>query len=302
MIRRPPRSTLFPYTTLFRSIRPEDLARLRGLAKGSMNEQFKRLVAHCDQLLAKPPSTAEPPKYGPKVVRNSDEWRKIWWGNRTATINVLHNAATLGFTRLLGGKAEYGQLAKRLLLDCAEWDPVGATGFGYNDEAGMPYAYYFVRTYTFVNDLLTDDERERCRSVMKCRGEEMYRHLYPRHLWRPYSSHSNRAWHFLGEVGIAMLGEVEGAEDWVWFAMNVFYNVYPVWADDDGGWHEGCGYWNSYVGRFTWWADVMRAAMGINAYDKPYFAKIGYYPMYLLPPGKAGAGFEIGRASCRERV
>jgi len=71
--------------------------------------------------------------------------------------------------------------------------------------------------------------------MMKIRGDEMYRHLYPRHLWRPYASHSNWAWHFLGEIGIAFAGEVEGAKDWVWFAANVFFNVYPVWSDDDGG-------------------------------------------------------------------
>ena len=45
--------------------------------------------------------------------------------------------------------------------------------------------------------------------------------------------------------------------------MNVFYNVYPTWSDDDGGWHEGVMYWSSYVGRFTWWADVMKAATGM---------------------------------------
>ena len=272
-------------------VRPEDLPRLRELAQGSMRPEVDKLVAECDALLAHPPATAEPPKYGPDVVRNSEQWREIWWGNRTYTIKALDSAATLAFTRLLGGKNEYGQLAKQILMECAKWDPLGATGYRYNDEAGMPYAYYFARTYTFVNDLLSDEEREICRRVMKIRGDEMYQHLYPRHLWQPYSSHSNRAWHFLGEVGIAMLGEVEGADEWVWFAMNVFHNVYPVWSDDDGGWHEGFLYWSSYIGRFTWWADVMRSAMDINAYDKPYFSQIGYYPMYLLPPGKVGAGF-----------
>lgn len=272
-------------------IRPEELPRLRELAQGSMRSEFDQLVAQCDELLAHPPATAEPPKYGPDVVRNSEEWREIWWGNRTYTIKALDAAATLAFTRLLGGKDEYGQLAKQILMACAKWDPLGSTGYRYNDEAGMPYAYHFVRTYTFANDLLSEDEREICRRVMKIRGDEMYEHLYPRHLWQPYSSHSNRAWHFLGEVGIAMLGEVDGADEWVWFAMNVFYNVYPVWSDDDGGWHEGFLYWSSYIGRFTWWADVMRSAMDVNAYDKPYFSQIGYYPMYLLPPGKVGAGF-----------
>ena len=275
-------------------IRPEHLPRLRTLARGPLRDRFQELVARCEQLMADPPPTAEPRKYPPDMVRGSQEWKALWWGNRTYTIAALNGAATLAFTRLIGGKEEYGQLAKRILLDCAQWDPTGATGYRYNDEAGMPYAYYFSRTYTFVNDLLSEQQRQLCRRVMKIRGEEMYRHLYPRHLWRPYSSHSNRAWHFLGEVGIAFLDEVEGAEDWVWFAMNVFYNVYPVWCDEDGGWHEGVAYWSSYIGRFTWWADVMRVAMGVNAYDKPYFAKAGYYAMYLLPPGKLGGGFGDG--------
>ena len=275
-------------------VRPENLPRLRELAGGAMKDRFEQLVARCDQLLADPPPTAEPRKYPATMKRGSQEWKSLWWGNRTYTIAALDGAATLGFTRLLGGKEEYGRLAKRILLDCAKWDPHGATGYRYNDEAGMPYAYYFSRSYTFLHDLLSEEERETCRRVMKVRGDEMYQHLCPRHLWRPYSSHSNRAWHFLGEVGIAFLGEIEGADDWVWFAMNVFFNVYPVWSDDDGGWHEGVMYWYSYIGRFTWWADVMRAATGINAFQKPYFSKVGYYPMYLLPPGKVGGGFGDG--------
>jgi hypothetical protein len=73
--------------------------------------------------------------------------------------------------------------------------------------------------------------------------------------------------------------------------MNYFANVYPVWCDQDGGWHEGITYWDSYLERFTWWADIMRSAMGISAYDKPYFSKAGYYAMYLMPPHKLGGGF-----------
>ncbi|MHC4680865.1 MAG: DUF4962 domain-containing protein, partial [Planctomycetota bacterium] len=272
-------------------MRPENLGRLRELARGRMKPEYDELVKDCERLLARPPATEEPPKYPAGTIRNSDPWRDIWWGNRTYTIRALNSAATLAFTRLLGGQEEYGLEAKRILLECAKWDPKGSTGYRYNDEAGMPYNYYFSRTYSFVNDLLSEEEEELCRKVMKVRGEEMYRHLCPRHLWQPYGSHANRAWHFLGEVGIAFLGEVEGADDWVWFAMNVFVNTYPVWSDDDGGWHEGSSYWSSYQNRFTWWADIMREAMGIDAYDKPYFSKAGYYAMYLLPPGKVGGGF-----------
>ncbi|MHC4700022.1 MAG: DUF4962 domain-containing protein, partial [Planctomycetota bacterium] len=269
-------------------MRPENLDRLRRAARGKMKAEYDALVRDCERLLSRPPATKEPPTYPNGIVRGSDPWRDIWWGNRTYTIRALNAAATLAFTRLLGGQEEYGMEAKRILLECAKWDPKGSTGYRYNDEAGMPYNYYFSRTYSFVNDLLSEQEKQLCRKVMKVRGDEMYRHLCPRHLWRPYGSHANRAWHFLGEVGIAFLGEVEGADDWVWFAANVFFNTYPVWCDDDGGWHEGSSYWSSYQNRFTWWADVMREAMGIDAYDKPFYSKAGYYAMYLLPPGKVG--------------
>jgi len=272
-------------------VRPEDLPHLRRLAEGELKDRYAELLKTCDRLLADPPPTAEPPKYPADVERKSERWREIWWGNRVYTIRALGGAATLGFTYRLSGNEQYGRLARQILLDCAGWDPQGATGYRYNDEAGMPYAYYFARTYTFVHDLLSEPQREQCRRVMQVRGNEMYRHLCPRHLWRPYSSHSNRAWHFLGEVGIAFHGEIPEADQWVWFAANVFFNTYPVWCDDEGGWHEGSSYWSSYIGRFTWWADVMRAALGIDAYRKPYFAQVGYYPMYLLPPGKTGGGF-----------
>jgi hypothetical protein len=225
------------------------------------------------------------------MERKGEAWRELWWGNRVYTIDLLGSAAILGFVYQLDGNEKYGELARRLLMAAANWDPKGSTGYRYNDEAGMPYAYYFARTYTFVHDLLSEEEKRLCRTVMKVRGEEMYQHLCPRHLWRPFSSHSNRAWHFLGEVAIAFHGEIEGADDWLWFAMNVFGNAYPVWSDSDGGWHEGVSYWRSYIARFTWWADIMREAVNIDAFRLPYFSKAGYWPMYLQPPGTKAGGF-----------
>jgi hypothetical protein len=271
-------------------VRPEEIPELRQRAKTDLSDAYKKLLVAADKIVSDPPPTQEPEKYG-DYDRKSPEWLTLWWGNRTYTQKALGGAAELGFVYQLSQNRTYGDLAKKILLECAEWEPRGSTGYRYNDEAGMPYNYYFSRTYTFVNDLLSQEEKEKCQAVMTERGKEMYNHLHPRHLWKPYASHSNRAWHFLGEIGIAFLHEIPEAQDWVWFAANVFTNVYPVWSDDDGGWHEGSSYWNSYVQRFTWWADIMKSAMNINAFDKPYFSQIGYYPMYLQPPGTQGGGF-----------
>ncbi len=272
-------------------VRPEGLPAMRRLAKGELEDRYAALLKHCDRLLKKPPKTKEPPKYPEDGERKSEAWRKIWWGNRTYTIRALGAAANLGFAWHLSGKQPYADLGKRLLLACARWDPKGATGYRYNDEAGMPYAYYFARAYTFLHGHLSEAERRACRKIMAVRGGEMYDHLSRYHIWRPYGSHRNRAWHFLGEVGVAFLDEIPEAEEWLWFAMNVFYNVYPVWSDADGGWHEGVSYWRSYIHRFTWWADAMRVAMDVDAYQKPYFSRVGYYPMTLQPPGTRGGGF-----------
>ena len=267
-------------------VRPDGIDRLRQLAKNELNAEYKELVKRCEDLLKNPPDTTEPPLY-----KEANKWKEeldTWWGNRVKTINVLENAALLAFVWNLDGNEKYAELSKKLLLAALEWDPVGATGFRYNDEAGMPYNYHFSRTYTFLNSRLTGEEKERCRAVMKIRGDEMYRHLFPRMFWTPYESHNNRAWHFLGEVGLAFYGEIPEAADWVWFAMNNFYATYPVWSDDDGGWHEGLGYWQSYQIRFCWWADAMKVAFDINAFDKPYYSQIGYYPLYMTPPGTTG--------------
>ncbi|MDA0711989.1 MAG: DUF4962 domain-containing protein [bacterium] len=273
-------------------LRPEQLDDLRNRAQGDLKAGYDELVATCEAILADMPPTQEPPTYPEGTVRLGEPWREIWWGNRVYTIRTLNSAATLAFTRLLGGQAHYGEKARELLMACAEWDPMGATGYRYNDEAGMPYNYYFCRTYSFVNDLLTEAEREKCREVMRIRGREMYEHLAVemKYLWHPYGSHAGRAWHFLGEIGVTFVHEIPEAEEWVWFAMNVFGAVYPAWCDEDGGWHQGLQYWASYIQRFTWWADIMRAAMGVNAFDMPYFSRAGDFPMYLQPPGTRGGG------------
>ena len=272
-------------------IRPEEIPELKKRASSDLKDIYQRLSTQCEELIDNPPDLSEPPLYPGNIVRGSDEWRSIWWGNRMRVVKALNGAATLAFTSLIGGPGTYGEEAKRILMACAEWDPKGSTGYRYNDEAGMPYNYLFSRTYSFVYNLLSETEREKCREVMLVRGHEMYDHMCPGHFWTPYNSHKNRAWHFLGEVGIAFHGEIEEADDWIWFATNVFYATYPVWSDDDGGWHEGISYWWEYQERFTWFADVMRSALDINAFDKPYYSQVGYYAMYLMPPGTYGTGF-----------
>jgi hypothetical protein len=216
-------------------MRPEELEWLRELAAGPLSERFEALVEAGERIIANPPPTDDYPPYPEGVERPSPEWARQWRAVRPYIDRALGDAITLGLVHRLGGPEEHGQMARRMLMEVAQWDPRGTTSARYNDEAGMRYAWQFPRAYTFVYDLLTEEERERCREVMRVRGTEIYNQLYPRHLWRPYGSHQNRKFHFLGEIAIAFIDEIPEARDWLEFTLNVFFNVYPVWSDDDGG-------------------------------------------------------------------
>ncbi|MBX3179192.1 MAG: DUF4962 domain-containing protein [Candidatus Hydrogenedentes bacterium] len=283
-------------------LRPEEIPAFQEAAQGRQAAQWADLVKSADGLLKSPPDTTEPPKYPEGTVHKSDAWKKIWWGNRRRAIAVADGAATLAFVYRLTGEEKYGDAAKDLMMAFAAWDPRGATSYKYNDEAAMPLLYFPARAYTWAHDRFSPAERKKIVEVMRVRAAECFNHLNGRqHLWRPYASHSNRAWHFLGEVAIAFHGEIPEAETWLDYAMTIFYTCYPVWGGEDGGWHEGLAYWSSYMGRFMYWVFASQAAFGIDPFEKPFFASTGYYAMYSLPPGtKEGAwGDQAQGASSR---
>jgi len=272
-------------------MRPADVAELRKLAKGPLADIWEGIEAAADNALKSPPDTSEPPTY-PKGITKSgtpDKWRKIWWGNRGRVINVADTAATLGFAYRISGKEEYARAAKDLVVAMTKWDPQGSTKWTYNDEAAMPALYQTSRAYTWAYPAFSEPEREAAVAMMRERGNQAYEHLLRRqHLWHPYASHSNRAWHFLGEAAIAFYGEFPEAVDWLDFAMTVHHTAYPVWGRDSGGWHEGVAYWSSYISRFMHWAFVVEPAFGIDVFKNPFFNQTGYFGLYSLPPGTKG--------------
>lgn len=283
-------------------IRPEDVALLREQVKGPLRDRWRALLQQADRLVADPPSIEEPPRYGAGWKRGEPRWLERWWGNRRRVIAVVDGAATLSFAYLISGEKKYGQAARRLMLAAASWNPRGATSYRYNDEAAMPVLYMLSRAYDWGHGALSEADRQRIRACMAIRGREVFDVFRRRnHTWYPYSSHRNRAWHYLGELAIAFLGEIPEAEKWLEYSVNIFFCCYPVWSDSDGGWHEGTSYWSSYINRQTWWLDVMRSALRIDGYKRPFFRRAGYFPMYVMPPGTRCGGFGDSRLDVTPR-
>lgn len=273
-------------------LRPEALPALRASAAGDRQTLFAALRQSADAAMHADVITAEPPPYPTGRRQNTAEDIITWRENRKISSAAVTKASLLAFTYMLTEEARYGHRAVDWMMAVADWPADGTTSYAYNDECAMPILYELARAYSWARPAMSDAQRRRFLNTMRMRGNEVHAHLTRlQHLWKPYNSHSNRAWHFLGEAGVAFYDEIPEAEKWLDYALTVFYCAYPVWSDHDGGWHEGAAYWSSYLNRVTWWMDVMREGLGIEGYRKPFFSRVGDFAMYTIVPNEPIGGF-----------
>lgn len=272
---------------------PENLSNWRQLVKGPMAEPYQSVRKRVEQWVENPPPTKEPEPYLPEETRSSKAWFARWQNNYRVTLNAVSAIYLSGFVALIEEDDELATFAVGLMDDLLQWDAAGTTSFTQSSEASYAYVWGLARGYSFLYPWLTPAQRKMAQEKLTARGQEMYQtHVDRNHLWKPFDSHLNRTWHFLGELGLALHGEVEQADHWLWYAMNVFANVYPVWGGADGGWHEGGAYQISYMNRFMWWVVIMDEVFDINAYEvSPFFRSVGDFMLYHMPPNKVGAGW-----------
>jgi hypothetical protein len=275
-------------------LRPEDLPRLRELAKGREAGTFATLRANADRIIAAGP-TPEPEHMGSAREKENKELVKYWWPNRTQTEKACMEAETLAFVYLMTGDKKYGEAARKWVLHLASWDPDGPTNFKLNCEAGKPMLFRPARAYDWAWDMFSPEDRAKIQAITQRRIRDAWESgevgRGVGHLNRPYNSHGNRVWHKIAEAGIAFLDEIPEAPTWLDYAVNKFYAAYPVWSDDDGGWHEGVSYWSGYIGKSVWWLQVAQSALRIDGLKKPFFAQVGAYPLYIAPPHSPNSGF-----------
>lgn len=275
-------------------MRPEDLPRLRELAAGREKKSFDKIRADADRIIKAGP-TPEPTERGSARDKENEQAVKAWWPNRGQTDRATQEAETLAFVYLITRDKKYGEAARKWVLHLASWDPDGPTNFSLNCEAGKAMLYRPARAYDWAWDMFTAEERAKIQAMWRRRVGDAWKsgeiRLGVGHLNQPYNSHGNRIWHKIAEVGIAFLDEIPEAPTWLDYAVNKFYACYPVWSDDDGGWHEGVSYWAGYQAKAVWWLQVAQSALGIDGLKKPFFAQVGDYPLYIAPPGSPNSGF-----------
>ncbi len=272
-------------------VTPAQLPRLKEWAKGGGKATFDVILKRADETLRGEP-TPEPTVMGSASNPATVEY---WWSNRVQTLKATGEAELLAFAYRMTGERRYAEGARRWILHLASWSPDGPTNWKLNCEAAKPMMHRLPRVYDWAYDTLSEQEREQVRQVMKRRARDAWMSGEIRqgtgHLNQPYNSHGNRTWHKLAEYALATLGEDPDSDTYLHYSVSKFFAAYPVWSDDDGGWHEGLSYWGGYLSRATWWMEIARTALGIDGYRKPFFANFGEYALYTAPPGSPDMGF-----------
>ncbi len=234
----------------------------------------------------------EPPILGD----SAEDWMRTFTPGKEGSAHVVRTALAYRIT----GEARYREAARRWLLNLASWDPKGISSHGVelpsggigNDEASMPMLERMSMAWDWMGDTLTPEERQKVLASMTERGNQVLRVLEKEDfLSHPFGNHSGRAIAFLGTAGLAFLGDIPEAEQWLDYVLQSELTSYPSFGGDDGGWSQGLSYWSFYIYSHANFALALRQATETDLFKKPFFHNTGYFGLYFVPPYAPSGGF-----------
>ncbi|MGI6543345.1 MAG: DUF4962 domain-containing protein [Limnochordia bacterium] len=235
----------------------------------------KAIIASLNPLPNEPPST-----------RPNGIWDVNLYRQSNAVANAVANdLEVLAMAYLMEGRENIREAVRRLMLHVASWNPRGATSAADNDDASRPILISLARAYTWANAALSPLERQTVLNVLRIRGTEAFNILKSKPFEsKPYNSHDGGTIPWMGEVALALMGEVPEAAEWFDYVVRIFFAVYPPWGGDPGGWAEGPRYWGASMNKAFDFLDALKQATGLDLYQKPFFRNTGTHRMMTQPP------------------
>ena len=230
----------------------------------------------------------------PMLPRDRDERRTLYTNIFRTMRPFTAGMETSALAYIYTGDRRFAEEAKRRLLHFATWDVEGSSSVFHNTEPAMDIAMRGPRTYDWIYDILTEEERRICKDFLGRRIAQLHRmHRRMPFESRPYSSHPGRMVVFVVEGSLVFAHEVPEARVWLDDTLRLLWSVYPAWGSDDGGWHEGVSYWNYYV---NWLISMVGELdrMGIAIKDRPFFQNTGYFGLYAAYPHRKHRAFGDG--------
>ena len=224
------------------------------------------------------------------------QWLQVFRAGKVGSAQLVRLALAYRIT----GDAKYLEGARRCLMALASWDPKGITSYRLpqrgggkgDDEAAMPMLERMSLAWDWIGDQLSPPERSKVLAVMRERSNQVLETLQKEDfLSHPFENHDGRALAFLGEAGLAFLGDVPEADAWLDYVLRCYLTSYPSWGSDEGGWAQGVSYWSIYLYWSSVFVEALREVTNVDLLRRPFFQHTGYFGVYAHPPYAPRAAF-----------
>jgi uncharacterized protein DUF4962/heparinase II/III-like protein len=263
------------------------------IAEGKLStwKPFLEAVAQAEVEMPYP----EPRRSGHGPLTSEEDLR-IFRSGKVGSAHLVRLALAYRIT----GEKKHLDGARRWLMALASWDPRGITshrlpqpdGSEGDDEASMPMLERMSLAWDWMGDKLSRAEGTTVLAVMRERGNQVLETLQKEDfLSHPYQNHDGRVLAFLGEAGLAFLGDIPEADSWLDYVLRCYLTSYPSWGSDDGGWAQGVSYWSIYLYWLSVFAESLREVSNVNLLRRPFFRHTGYFGLYMHPPYAPRAAF-----------
>lgn len=262
-----------------------EMTRVAGAARSDWGKPHWEIIREYVEQGRKVEPPADPTGY-PGGKWNVNDWRRIVAIGDEYQTRILSASLAAVVT---GDERDVAE-AKRWALAAAKLNPVGMTGIRGVDHPARDILHAVALSYDWLYDKYTPDERAALRDCMTARGREMYKYLNPlrgdawnNHVWFETSA--------LVDAGLALADEVPEADAWWRYGSQLYLTEFLPKGGRDGDWHEGTHY-VAYTLMFVYqWADALKSATGIDAYQVPWLQKVGYFCLMISPPKAGGIQF-----------
>lgn len=263
------------------SITADQLPALRERAKnGDLKEFTAKLAKSMESHIGKE-LISEPPFLPPSGDPTRNSVYTMIYSTRRPDMGRMETFALL---YLLTGDVKYGNEAKRRVLHFFGWNPDGSTSLFHNDEPARSIMSQGMWAYDWTYNLYTPAERAAVEKSILTRIQQNFDYLRKKPMDNnPYESHANSFVIYMATAAMAMYPEhpeVYGAYE---YGVKMFWAHFPVWAEGDGGWNEGPGYWSYYVLNALKFVNDLKTASRVDAGRKPFWQNTPYYPLYGWP-------------------
>lgn len=203
---------------------------------------------------------------------------------------VTAPAVDFSLAYLLTGEEVFARAAVKHALYAAKL-PVDsdATSEDFNRSAIM---YGLAVAYDTAYDFMTPEQRAEVLEAIRVRGERFYKnyvkdfetHSMDNHVWQ----HTFRNFLF---AAIATAGDLPNAGKWVRYGYEVWCSRFPILGGDDGGWHDGCSYFEANVVTFVYVPFVLSRLTGVDFFDIPWYRNLPSFLINSFPKNSFATGF-----------